>query len=255
MKNLFKFSAFLIALNVSAQSRDANFINYMTSPRDPKVIGKGDVGEELRIFNDSFKTVIVGNGIQLDIFSGEAQNMKVVAQNNILPLVKSEIIQGALIIRLAESLETHKGIKVYLPKNQLSSISIQQGGVLSIQEPIEFENLTLFLASGAFANCKINVDSLSCTVMGGSTLNLDGSSRKFSTLVVQGGSNLDGEYFECSDCKTIVLGASKCKLKVLNAIDARVENESLLIYSGTPASIKKSTSLNGQIQQVRRNHR
>lgn len=255
MKNLFKFGAFLIAFNVNAQNRDANFINYMTSPKDPKVIGKGDAVEELRTFDAVIETVIVGNGIQLAISLGEDEGLKVVAQNNILPLVKSEVKEGVLVIRLTASLETRKGIKVYLSKSQLSTIMIQQGGILSNEETLDFDNLTLLLQSGAFANCKINVDSFNCTVMGGSTLNLKGSSQKFSTLLVQGGSNLNGEYFECSDCKTIVLGASKCKLRVSNSIDARVENESLLTYTGTPTSIKKSTSLNGQIQQVRPNHK
>ncbi|MDX2068686.1 MAG: DUF2807 domain-containing protein [Haliscomenobacter sp.] len=249
MKVLNGLVAFLLVLNLNAQDRDANYINYMTSPQAPKVVGKGDAVEELRTFNDSFKTVIVGNGIQLAIFSGEDQNMKVVAQNNILPLVKSEIIQGTLVIRLAESLETHQGIKVYLPKNQLSTISIQQGGSLAIQEPIEFDKLTLLLASGAFADCKINVDSFSCTVMGGSILNMSGKARTLSSLVVQGGSTLNGENFECLDCKTIILGASKCKMKVVKSMDARVENESVFTYIGNPTTIKKSTSLNGQIRQ------
>jgi len=113
---------------------------------------------------------------------------------------------------------------------------------------VAINHLELLIQSGAEADTNINANNFSCLVMGGPVLNLEGKVSKKADIFVKGGSVLQGKKFECAECDMTVLGASKCKLKVTNSLNARVENESRLVYSDKPNTVKKTVKLNGKIR-------
>ena len=238
--------------NTFAQQPDLdelNHINYITDPSKPKVIGSGDVVEETRKIDMSFGELTVGNGMQLYIIPDSSNNILIAAQAAILSLVSSEVTDSSLTIRLTASLETYKGIKLYVPIGRLSKITIKEGGYLHFPSTISaVDKLNLLLQSGALADCNINSGDFSCTVMGGATLNLDGNAKKTAQIAVKGGSVLNGKKFKCTRCNVTVLGASKCTLSVQEVLNARVENESSLVYFGNPKIESKTTKLNGKIR-------
>ncbi|HMQ50360.1 MAG TPA: DUF2807 domain-containing protein [Saprospiraceae bacterium] len=249
MKYLTLIAAFLISASLWAQKEqeDRHYINYMTDPRDPKVMGSGEVIEEIRPIEAAFVEAIAGNGMMLYIVPGEAKEIKVVAQENILPLVSAEVSDGQLILRLTASLETSKGIRIEVPAGMLKKINIKEGGYLNLPTEASFDSLELLIQSGAFAECQVKLENFTCTVMGGATLMLSGESTRKAQLFVKGGSQLKGKKFSCNEGKITVLGASRCEVEVTHVLTARVENESRLLYYGAPESVETSTSLNGKI--------
>ena len=244
---LYLLGILLFSFNLNAQSPH-DYINYMTDPTHSKEVGEGEPIKETREIDANFTEVIVGNGIQLFITPNQDENVKIVAQKNLLPLISSETDDDKLTVRLSASLETTKGIKLYVPINNISKINIKEGGYLSYSNDVIVNHLELLIQSGAEADTNINANNFSCMVMGGSVLNLEGKVSEKADIFVKGGSVLQGKKFECAECDMTVLGASKCKLKVTNTLNARVENESRLVYSGKPNTVEKTVKLNGKIR-------
>jgi|GEM_PF-1397961 len=228
---------------------ELDYINYMTEPNAPKVVGSGKPVTERREIAASFDAVTVGNGMQLFIVPGEAKTIEVVAQAALLPLIRSEVADNKLTVCLTASLETSKGIKLYVPIGSLSKIEVKEGSYLFLPEQIKMDSLKMLLQSGATADCAVFSKTFSCKVMGGSTLKLSGKVPGSATIAVLGGSELKGKNFECSDCAVTVLGASKCRLTAQRTLNARVENESKLHYNGHPKKVQKATKLNGKIRR------
>lgn len=252
MKYLWYSLSFLFCFNLNAQQsvdNELNYINYMTNPNGDKVIGSGESIEHIRKMDVDFDEIIVGNGMQLFIVPNDGQDLKILAQENILPLIHSEVIDNKLIVRLSASLETTKGIKLYVPIGKLSKINVKEGGYLNFPEQIKVDKLDLLLQSGSISDCHVMAKNFSCIVMGGSELNLAGKVSELADFFVKGGSVLKGKKFESTNCDMTVLGASKCKLKVTDLLNARVENQSTFVYSGKPKIGKKTTKLNGKIKR------
>ena len=177
MKYLFCICGFLICFNLSGQvlkQNELDYINYMTDPTHAKVMGSGEVVDEIRAIETSIEEIIVGNGIQLFLTQGNEPNIKVVAQRNALPLISTEVKDKKLIVGLSASLETSKGIKLYVSLGSIASINIKQGSYLNIPNELNFNKLDLLVQSGALADCHVLADNFFCTVMGGSVLNLTG---------------------------------------------------------------------------------
>jgi len=241
---------FFASKNVHAQGlyeRDFSYINYMTDPDDAKVIGEGTAIQEKRAINSSFDELIVGNGMQAFITSDDTKEIQVVAQENVLPLISSEVVDNKLIFRLTASMETNEGIKLYIPIGEIAKINIKEGGYLYFNDSVV--DIDLLLQSGSTADCNIVSKNFSCTVMGGSRLNLEGDVSEAADIFVKGGSVLKGKKFECTKGNITALGASKCSLKVTEFLDARVENYSTLKYAGSPEISNKKTHTKGKIRR------
>lgn len=243
--SLFILLAFLIAKSHSIMGQE-NYVNYMTSLDAPKIIGEGELVEDIRKLESSYFEVVIGNGIQAEITPNN-QNIKIIAQANIIPEVSTTIKNNKLIIKFSKSLETYKDVKVLIPAKSITKVTAKEGTKLKIVTHNNINEFTLFLQSGAVANCNINVEKFISTTMGGATLNIEGKVSNFSDLFVKGGSYFNGDDFEAKMCDITVLGSSHCKLKVKSLLKARVENESVLLYSGNPEIAKSHTALNGKI--------
>lgn len=213
MKYVALIAAFLVSASLLAQNKQDNldYINYMTDPRDPKVIGQGKVMEEIRPIEMPFVEIVVGNGMKLHIIPGDEKEIKILAQENILHLVSSEVSDGKLVVRLTASLETYAGIRIEVPVGHLRKLHIQEGSYLNLPAESRFDSLDLLVQSGAFAECQVELEHFTCTVMGGSTLVLSGKSTGKARLSVKGGSQLIGKKFSCTEGQITVLGASQMR--------------------------------------------
>lgn len=251
-KQVFCFITFALFLfNLKAQNRPrtindpAAHINYMTSTTAPKTIGSGEAITKPINLNKPFDKVVVGNGISV-VISPAYQNLQITAEKNILPLVDVQVLDSQLVIKLSGSLETFKGIKIQIPSSNISKITAKEGANLEFMHDERTKSASILLQSGAVATCTVQLENFSTTVMGGSSLSIKGNAQH-SKIVVKGGSVMEGNNLKNGDVDITLLGSSRCNLNVNAHLDARVENESILIYSGNPVLGKQQTALNGKI--------
>ena len=247
--NFFAAALILASINVYAQSvNDHAYINYMTDPTHYKEKGKGELVAEARALPPGLQELVVGNGIQLNFTAAPATFFEVRAQANLLPLVQTELSGAKLIIKLSASLETDKGILVNIPIGGIHTITAKEGAYLQLSPDLNLKTLHLMMESGSEGVCEGQLENLDCVVMGGSNLKLAGAAGQ-TALVVKGGSTLSGVSFNTQNGDITVLGASECAIGVKGTLSARVENESTLLYYGTPRILNQETKLNGKIKK------
>lgn len=223
-------------------------INYMTDPSHYKETGKGALVSESRPLTHEIREVVVGNGIQVSFTTTPAAFFEVRAQANLIPLVQSEIVGTKLVVQLKASLETDQGIFLNIPFGGIRDIHIKQGAFVDLRTDAYPQKLRLVLESGSAGFFSGKMDELSCIVMGGSELVLEGEATS-ADIAVKGGSMLKGQSFNSTNCMVTVLGASDCTIGVQTNLKARVENESTLLYYGNPKILDKETKLNGKIRK------
>jgi hypothetical protein len=242
------FALFIFNLNAQNMPRPVNdpaHINYITSTTAQKVIGSGEAVTKPINLDKPFDEIVVGNGISVAI-SPAYKNLQITAENNLLPLVDVQILEGQLVVKLSASLETFKGIKIQVPAANISKITAKEGANIEFVNDEHTKSASILLQSGAAAACNIQLENFSTTVMGGASLSIQGNAQH-SKIVVKGGSVMEGNNLKNGDVDITLLGSSLCSLNVNSHLDARVENESILNYSGNPVLGKQQTALNGKI--------
>jgi hypothetical protein len=136
------------------------------------VRGSGTAKTEERAV-PAFTTVDVGSGIQADVRVGPAGPVSVTADDNILPLVESDVDQGRLVVRLKEPASTMTKIHVVASAPSITAVHASSGADVKAAGLTGLA-LALDASSGATLHADGSTKSLAVTASGGATLDASG---------------------------------------------------------------------------------
>ncbi len=149
------------------------------------VAGAGDPTTENRTAG-AFTSVSATDGINLVVSSGPTHSVKVSAQPNILPLVKTEVQNGQLTATIvAPGLSSTRPITVSVTVPLLASLSLDGGATGTMQ--LEAALLSITLNGGATLQAIGTVSHLALTAQGGAVAKLGDMATDSATVTMGGG--------------------------------------------------------------------
>ena len=184
------------------------------------VAGAGSVTTEDRTAG-AFTSISVSDGLNVVIASGDAVNVKVTAQPNLLPLVLTQVANGQLTASVqAPGLSSGKPVTIAVTIPKLTSLA---------------------LASGATGTMELRTDLLEVSLSSGATLQAIGSVTQLA-LTAQGGAQAKlGDL--AADSATVTLGGgSQVTLGVKSAVTGSADGGAALTLTTKPASMTVRTS-------------
>jgi hypothetical protein len=151
--------------------------------------GDGPVMSESRDVG-AFTRIEVSGGISgVTVQIGQSGSLEVRAQENILPLVSTEVEADTLTISsTSQSFSTSQGIDVVVVTQTLDEISMSGGSQGQI-EGVDAASLTVKLSGGSQITVMGTADTVELEASGGSSANLEDLAATAMTLDVSGGSN------------------------------------------------------------------
>lgn len=149
------------------------------------VTGEGPVQSETRQ-TDTFTRIDVSEGIGVTVLIGPAQPLEVSAQENILPVVATDVEGDTLRIHGSESYSTSEGVEVAVVIPTLLGISMSGGSQGSI-EGLDTETLDIELSRGASVTATGSASSVALNMSGGSRAGLEDLIAQTITLDLSGG--------------------------------------------------------------------
>ena len=185
------------------------------------VSGSGNVASEKRDVS-GFSAIEVGSVFQVEATAGKDFGVEVEADDNLLPLIKTEVSDGGVL-----RLETEKGISTGNPI------------LVRITAP-HIENLEVSGASKVFLdnisneNLQIDASGAAKVAVAGKTANL--------TVDVSGASKIDAENLQSENASVDASGASSIKVFAAEQLKAAASGASSVVYSGSPRNLTKKTS-------------
>jgi hypothetical protein len=185
-----------------------------------KTKGSGNVVTERREVRD-FKGVNVSGVFQVEVKAQEDFSVEIEADDNLLPLIKSEVRNGVLHLETEGRLSCDNGLKVRISAPEIDEID----------------------ASGA---SKVNVNGIRNSEMrtdtsGASRISLSGETAQL-LVEVSGASSVDAENLKAETADISASGASRVSTFTLNELRARASGASKVTYSGSPKNIDKQSS-------------
>ena len=177
------------------------------------ISGSGMLTTENRELN-AFIAVSVDGIANVNIVQGNAQNVKIMADDNIIGLVKTEIKDGILEIYLTSG-HNYKNIDVNLDimAKALNGVANKGSGTLKVA----------------------NVDSQEFYLdnMGSGNISISGASNKLS-IENEGSGRISGFSFLADKCSIDIMGSGDVEISCTDELDVKIDGSAKVFYKGNP---------------------
>ena len=192
------------------------------------VKGSGNVITQTRDVA-GFHGVEVSNAIQVEIAAQKDFSLAIETDDNIVPLISTEVSGGVLRITCEKHVSTSNPIRVRISAPDIDSLEVAGASTVSL---------------AGVKNTGVSVES-----SGASKVSVNGETSKL-TVDVSGASKVDAQDLTAENGTISTSGASKASVNVTGSLRADASGASHISYAGAPKElIKKSSgasSISGQ---------
>ncbi len=215
------------------------------------IAGNSDETEIRQVKN--FKEIKVSAGIDLYLTMGETEEVRIVADDDIIDDIKTEVKDGALHIYMKNNnwfnwSRANKSRKAYVTVKELEAIRASSGSDVRTSNTLKGERLMVTASSGSdveidvfYKNLKIDTSSGSDARVSGKVKNLEAESSS--------GSSIKAQDLESQNCKAKASSGSDIFVSVSDEFYARASSGADIRYSGNPSVRDTDESSGGDIKQ------
>ncbi len=189
--------------------------------------GSGKIVTEKRDLK-GFKGVEVGGVFHVEITAGKDFEVEIETDDNLLPLIKTEVDGDVLEIESEGRISPSGKIIVRISAPDINELDVSGAANVSLN---------------GLKNSGLAVDS-----SGASKVKIAGETAKL-TAETSGASKIDAEDLRVVDASIDGSGASHVEINVSGELTADLSGASKVVYSGTPSAVHKKTSGAGSVSQ------
>jgi hypothetical protein len=201
------------------------------------VTGSGTITSETRPLA-GWTAVALGCPGTLDLKIGENRGITIEAEDNILPLIETNIEQGRLMIRIKPGLRTIRPTLPILFKAATPAIdALAVSGSGSIRAPrIEGANLDVDVSgSGDIDVASVHLTTLETRISGSGGVTIRGDADEHEARV-SGSGELNAHDLTSQRAHVTISGSGSAMLRVEREIDGRISGSGSIVYSGNPST-------------------
>ncbi len=242
MRNLLIFMVLVAVFVLGKRSCNGNFLHF------GGISGTGPMQTETRTASEF-------NGIELDVSAdvevtvGENYAIEVSAQQNLLPLLKTVVENGALHIYTDENFRNSDGIKIRVTAPAFDRFEVSGSGTLRVLNAIRAEKMKMSIAgSGDIFSIQSDFGSLSTSIGGSGTIELGGKVNDMSADI-SGSGDVKAKNMSANSLKVSISGSGTVSADVTTSLNASISGSGDVFYSGTP-SVETSVSGSGSVKKI-----
>src|SRR5262249_52304136 len=152
------------------------------------VEGSGNIKEESRNVGD-FSSVSVEQGISANISVGSKRSVTVSAEDNLLPLVRTEVSNGRLNIGISQGhVRTSHAIRVNVTTPELKAVAASSGGAATVEGTTGSTFEVDVSGGGVLTVNKAKADRIKVSASGGARVTLSGAANEVKAQMSGGAS-------------------------------------------------------------------
>ncbi len=198
-----------------------------------------------------FNAIDVSAGIDLYVMMGNTEEVKIVADNDIIDDIKTEVRNGTLHIYMKQNKWFNWGgtktRKAYVSVKELVELHASAGSDVKSENMLEGETLEISASSGSDIELTVRYKNLSLDTSSGSDAELSGKV-KFLKLSASSGSDIDASDLEAVNCRASASSGSEISLTVTDELDADASSGADISYNGNPKAKNINESSGGDVR-------
>jgi len=187
----------------------------------------------------SFNGIKVSTGIDLYITMGTVEEVKIVAEDDIIDNLITEVKDGTLRIYMKQSNNWfnwnsgNQTRKAYVTVKELQKIDASSGSDIQSENMLKGENLEVKASSGSDVTLDIYYKSFSLDTSSGSDAKISGKTKNFKAEA-SSGSDINAQDLESSICRVSVSSGSDASVNVTDELYAKASSGADVRYYGNP---------------------
>lgn len=196
------------------------------------VDGNGKVVKETRNVS-SFDQLEVGGAFNIFLTQGNTESLVIEADENLMPLIITEVRGGKLIIETRENIRHSKSLNIYLTFREVNKMDISGACELTGADNLSFKTLEIQGSGASEIDLKLTVFKLNGDFSGASELDLAGSADE-CYMNLSGASELEAFEFVVKNFEIDLSGAGNANIHVTENLKAEVSGAASIRYEGDP---------------------
>lgn len=193
-----------------------------------EVRGSGNVATEARTVHE-FASLDVSGGWRVEITVGTPQSVEISGDDNLLPLVRTEMKDGALVVDSKENLA---------PKDEMT-LRIRVANIHRIESS----------GSSKIAVHGVKNERLLVDLSGSAKFEADGTTKRLD-VYVSGSADVDTQALEAEKVVVKISGSGAARVNATKALEANISGSGAVRYKGAPAEVNKNVSGSGSIEAL-----
>lgn len=194
--------------------------------RSKSVRGSGQIVSEQRTI-EPFSELELRGSADIVLTSGDAPTLTLESDDNILPLIRTEVRNGRLVISSRGSYSSRHGVLIRAQTPELRAVAISGAGTIRIEE--------------------LDGEQLETTVFGSGDIEATG---RVDRLVasIKGSGDADFSRLEARAASVSITGSGDIDLLVSESLDAEITGSGDITYRGDPVNVSKRIIGSGDIE-------
>lgn len=200
----------------------------------------------------NFNAIKVSSGIDLYIKMGDSEEVKVVADDDLIDKLITEVNDGTLRIYMKKSNWGNWGFskarKVYVTVSELSAIDASSGSDVNCENTLKGETLKVRASSGSDVSLDVVYKNFSLDTSSGSDARVTGKTKNFEAEA-SSGSDIKAQELESVICKVRVSSGSDATVSVSDELYAKASSGGDIKYYGNPGIKDINESSGGDVNR------
>jgi len=202
----------------------------------------------------NFDAVKVSSGIDLYISMGDNESVKVVADDDIIEDVKTEVRGGTLHVYMKNNNSwvnifnwgNSTSRKVYVTARELKSIEASSGSDVKSENTLKGDALKVHASSGSDVILEVVYKEVSLSSSSGSDARLSGKAKYFKASS-SSGSDINARNLEAQVCRVSVSSGADATVTATDELKANASSGGDVRYYGSPSVVDINESSGGDV--------
>jgi len=198
---------------------------------------------------ESFKGITIQGSMDVVIQQGPTQSVKVVAQENLLPLITTTVADNRLTIGSKECYTTNKGVRFYVTVPDIQALRIEGSGSFMGERTITGESLVLEISGSGDIRLDVGVGNLRTAIDGSGDVQLKGRAASHA-IEINGSGDINGVDLATERCSVEINGSGDCIVNVATSLDVEINGVGDVKYKGAVQDIRQDVNGIGDVERV-----
>lgn len=230
---------FLMSLFFSSCAFDINLGDWSNGKK-----GNGEIVSENRNTNKAFTQISAQEGIKVYVTQANDYEIKVEADENVIDLIGTDIIDGRLKVHAIENIGRATK-KVYVSLPDITSLKSSSGAHLNSENKINAKDLVVDGSSGAHINLVVDANTIEIDASSGANLSLEGEADE-TNIDVSSGGNINAKNLRTKYCDADASSGGNLSIHVSENLNADASSGGNITHYGD-ADVEKRKSVSGSV--------
>lgn len=213
------------------------------------VKGNGKVTTELRPVG-AFTGVQVKGSTDVVLRQDDRVSVEVEAEENLIPLIRTAVEDGALVIDTRKCIDNTKPVVVHVAAPRLTSILVSGSGNIRSEGHLVAEKIDIGVSGSGDIALSLAGTELVARISGSGGITLKGSGRSLDAEI-DGSGDIDASDLPVTRARAHINGSGDCAVNTAERLDAAISGSGDITYRGPVSDVRSTINGSGSVERAR----